>query len=162
MGNKTGIRKERRGLTKESGTYTYGYDALDRLETLMSGGVIMIEETSLVAQQVRLRQWAEQIRDCQNRPEGMDVSTWCALHNITKANYYYRLKRVRKACLDQIPEAAHPAFVELPEPKSKSAMPAVGTPVIRITSSDGLSAEISASVSPEMFRCLIEAFRHAE
>ena len=35
----------------------------------------MIEETSLVAQQVRLRQWAEQIRDCQNRPEGMDVST---------------------------------------------------------------------------------------
>ncbi|WP_330614261.1 hypothetical protein [Coprococcus comes] len=44
----------------------------------------MIEETSLVAQQVRLRQWAEQIRDCQNRPEGMDVSTWCALHNITK------------------------------------------------------------------------------
>ena len=122
----------------------------------------MTEETSLVAQQVRLRQWEEQIRDCQNRPEGMDVSTWCALHNITKANYYYRLKRVRKACLDQIPEAAHPAFVELPEPKSKSAMPAVGTPVIRITSSDGLSAEISASVSPEMFRCLIEAFRHAE
>ena len=129
----------------------------------------MIEETSLVAQQVRLRQWAEQIRDCQNRPEGMDVSTWCALHNITKANYYYRLKRVRKACLDQIPEAAHPAFVELPEPKSKSAMPAVGTPVIRITSSYQTHlffllffAEISASVSPEMFRCLIEAFRHAE
>lgn len=60
----------------------------------------MTEETSLVAQQVRLRQWAEQIRDCQNRPEGMDVSAWCALHNITKANYYYRLKRVRKACLD--------------------------------------------------------------
>ena len=27
VGNKTGIRKERRGLTKESGTYTYGYDA---------------------------------------------------------------------------------------------------------------------------------------
>lgn len=51
----------------------------------------MIEETSLVAQQVRLRQWAEQIRDCQNRPEGMDVSTWCALHNITKANYYYNV-----------------------------------------------------------------------
>ena len=67
--------------------------------TLMSGGVIMTEETSLVAQQVRLRQWAEQIRDCQNRPEGMDVSTWCALHNITKANYYYRLKRGRQMCV---------------------------------------------------------------
>ena len=32
----------------------------------------MAEETSLVAQQIRLSQWAAQIRDCQNRPEGMD------------------------------------------------------------------------------------------
>ena len=37
----------------------------------------MATQTSLVAQQVRLRQWAEQIRECQNRPEGMDVQTWC-------------------------------------------------------------------------------------
>ena len=35
----------------------------------------MAEQTSLVAQQVRLMHWAEQIRECQNRPEGMDVST---------------------------------------------------------------------------------------
>ena len=38
----------------------------------------MAEETSLVAQQIRLSQWAAQIRDCQNRPEGMNVTTWCA------------------------------------------------------------------------------------
>ena len=43
--------------------------------------------------------WAEQIRECQNRPEGMDVSTWCEQNNITKANYYYRLKRVRQMCV---------------------------------------------------------------
>jgi len=42
----------------------------------------MEEETSLIAQQVRLNQWAAQIRDCQNRPKGMDVTTWCAQHNI--------------------------------------------------------------------------------
>ena len=59
----------------------------------------MAEQTSLVAQQVRLMHWAEQIRECQNRPEGMDVSTWCEQNNITKANYYYRLKRVRQMCL---------------------------------------------------------------
>ena len=35
----------------------------------------MAEQTSLVAQQIRLMHWAEQIRECQNRPEGMDVST---------------------------------------------------------------------------------------
>ena len=62
----------------------------------------MATQTSLVAQQVRLKQWAEQIKECQNRPEGMDVKTWCTQNNITKANYYYRLRRVREACLGQI------------------------------------------------------------
>ena len=61
----------------------------------------MASQTSIVAKQVRLMEWAEQIRDCQNRPRKMDVAAWCAQHGITKANYYYRLKRVRKACLDQ-------------------------------------------------------------
>ena len=41
----------------------------------------MATQTSLGAQQVRIRQWAEQIRDCQNRPEGMDVKTWCSQNN---------------------------------------------------------------------------------
>ena len=35
----------------------------------------------------------------------MDVETWCAQNNIIKANYYYRLRRVRKACLDQMQTA---------------------------------------------------------
>ena len=62
----------------------------------------MATQTSLVAQQVRIRQWAEQIRNCQNRPKGMDVETWCTQNNLTKANYYYRLRRVRQICLDHI------------------------------------------------------------
>ena len=89
----------------------------------------MAEQTSLVAQQVRLMHWAEQIRECQNRPEGMDVSTWCEQNNITKANYYYRLKRVRQMYLDQIPEAEKPAFVELPRLKAErtATVPASNT-----------------------------------
>ena len=51
----------------------------------------MATQTSLVAQQVRIRQWAEQIRNCQNRPKGMDVETWCTQNNLTKANYYYNV-----------------------------------------------------------------------
>lgn len=64
----------------------------------------MVSETSLAAQQCRLREWAEQIRDCQNRAEGMSVIEWCSRNGITKANYYYRLRRVRAACLEQFPE----------------------------------------------------------
>ena len=79
----------------------------------------MTQQTSLVAQQVRLMHWAEQIRECQNRPKGMDVSTWCEQNNITKANYYYRLKRVLQMYLNQRPEAEKPAFVELPRLKAE-------------------------------------------
>ena len=76
----------------------------------------MATQTSLVAQQVRIRQWAEQIRNCQNRPKGMDVETWCTQNNLTKANYYYRLRRVRQICLDQMQDTETTAFVELPAP----------------------------------------------
>ena len=59
----------------------------------------MSSQTSLVAEQVRLQQWAAQIQDCKNRPADMKVETWCSEHGITKANYYYRLKRVRPAMI---------------------------------------------------------------
>ena len=61
----------------------------------------MSSQTSLVAEQVRLQQWAAQIQDCKNRPADMKVETWCSEHGITKANYYYRMTEVRKACLEQ-------------------------------------------------------------
>ena len=45
----------------------------------------MKSETSIVAAQCRIREWAEQIRECQNRPEGMKVTDWCKDHGISKA-----------------------------------------------------------------------------
>ena len=74
---------------------------------------IMATQTSLVAQQVRIRQWAEQIRNCQNRPKGMDVETWCTQNNLTKANYYYRLRRVRQICLDQMQDTETTALAAI-------------------------------------------------
>ena len=66
----------------------------------------MSSATTAVAVQYRLKEWAEQIRECQNRPAGMSVVDWCASHGITKANYYYRLRRVREVCLESLaPEA---------------------------------------------------------
>ena len=60
----------------------------------------MSSETTMMAEQYRLREWANQIRGCQSRPSGMSVVSWFACHGITKANYYYRLRRVREACLE--------------------------------------------------------------
>lgn len=55
---------------------------------------------SLVASQYRLQEWAMQIQDCQSRPSTMKVEDWCKDNGITKSCYYYRLRKVRQACLD--------------------------------------------------------------
>ncbi len=71
----------------------------------------MKSHTSLVAQQTRLSEWAEQVSDCQNRPQGMKIDEWCQLHNITKATYYWRLRKVREAFLEAADHS--PDFVEV-------------------------------------------------
>ena len=60
----------------------------------------MKSHTSLVAQQTRLSEWADLIRDYQNHPQGMKNDEWCQLHDITKASYYWRLRKVREAYLE--------------------------------------------------------------
>ena len=126
----------------------------------------MTTQTSIVAQQVRLRQWAEQIQSCRNRPEGMDVETWCSQNNITKANYYYRLRRVREACLEQIPET--PAFVEIPmadhiPAKSPEKLPAMdGQPLLRIHNRAGISIDIFQDMPAEKLQSLVEALAYVQ
>ena len=121
----------------------------------------MSSQTSLVAEQVRLRQWAAQIQECQSRPTDMKVETWCSEHGIIKANYYYRLRRVRKACLEACnPE---PAFVELPIP---AAMPSADfldvKPAAVLRNSRGLTLEIYNHASMDVIRGTMEVLLHAE
>ncbi|MCR1842963.1 hypothetical protein [Murimonas intestini] len=72
----------------------------------------MKSHTSLVAQQTRLSEWAELVRDCQNRPQGMKIDEWCHLHDIMKAWYYWRLRKVREAFLATADNT--PDFIEVP------------------------------------------------
>lgn len=57
----------------------------------------MSSQTSLLAEQVRLRQWAAQIQECQSRPADMEIETWRSGHSITQKSYYYRLRRVGRS-----------------------------------------------------------------
>ncbi len=126
----------------------------------------MTTQTSVVAQQVRLRQWAEQIQACRNRPAGMDVGTWCSQNNISKANYYYRLRRVREACLEQLPET--PTFVEIPmagrvPTKSPEKLPAMdGQPLLRIYNRTGISIDIFQDMPDEKLQSLVEVLAYVQ
>ncbi len=42
----------------------------------------MSSETTMVAEQCRLQEWAAQIWDCQSRSAGMSVVEWCACHGM--------------------------------------------------------------------------------
>ena len=51
----------------------------------------MKSRESEAASQIRLQQWAEEIRDCRNRPANMTVDEWCLQHGMKKANYYWKM-----------------------------------------------------------------------
>ena len=96
----------------------------------------MSPATTAVAVQYRLQEWAAQIRECQNRPAGMSVIDWCAGHGITEANYYYRLRRVRDACLESL----------APEAPMQQIVP-VNTCLLQQETQDDTDARLGLSVS---------------
>ena len=124
----------------------------------------MSSETTMVAEQCRLKEWAAQIRDCQNRPAGMSVVSWCACHGITKANYYYRLRRVREACLEAIREEmpaqqmvpVQPELLQNQEQKGRS--PQTGLDI----SIKEFSIHVTESTSMFLLAEVLKAVQHAE
>ena len=96
----------------------------------------MKTQTSLVSRQCRLREWAEMVHDCQNRPIGMSVGEWCEDHSITKANYYYRMTEVRKACLEQ-------AAIQMPE---QPIVPITDTLLTKVQETNSVSTESTIDV----------------
>ncbi len=53
--------------------------------------------------------------NCQNRAEGISIIEWCSRYGITKVNYYYRLRRVKEAGLNQflVEAAGHTRIVRV-------------------------------------------------
>lgn len=87
----------------------------------------MSSTTTMVATDFRIQEWAGQIRECRNRPSGMKVSEWCDQHGITKSNYYYRLRKVREACLASFPPDAIPPVAQAVVPVPSAVMQPLDT-----------------------------------
>ena len=124
----------------------------------------MSSETTMVAEQCRLQEWATQIRDCQSRPAGMSVVSWCACHGITKANYYYRLRRVREACLETI-QGKMPAQQVVPvQPRLLQQQEQKGSNVQAglDISAKGFSVHVTESTPMPLLAAVLEVIRDAE
>ena len=124
----------------------------------------MKSQTSLVAQQARIDEWSRQIRECNNRPQGMTVEEWCQSQGITKASYYWRLRKVREALLTVADFT--PAFVELKEPKPVPSVTTIAgneisSKVVAIISKNSYSIAITDQASASFLQNLLEALHHA-
>lgn len=129
----------------------------------------MRSRESEIAVQLHLKQWAEDIRDCMNRPENVTVKQWCEQHGITKSNYYWRLRQVRRSCLDAT-QASEKGFVELVAPVETAVtvpvtptieVPTSVTPVAVLRASNGLSVEIAEHASTELIKTLLGVLANA-
>ena len=124
----------------------------------------MSSETTVVAEQCRLQEWAAQIRECQRRPAGMCIASWCACHGITKANYYYRLRRVREACLESIsgenlPQQivrVRPEILRVDEKNSRDAQRGLDISIKEY------SIHVTESSSMSLLEEVLKVVRHAQ
>lgn len=121
----------------------------------------MKSQTSLIAQQTRLSEWTEQIKECQTRPQGMKIDEWCQMHGITKANYYYRLRKVRKAFLEAADMA--PTFVELSASTPEEPIASVEPKIVAILKGNNhLALEITDQASTRFLNTLLGVMNHAQ
>ena len=123
----------------------------------------MSSETSMIAAGFRLQEWAAQIRECQSRPAGMSVASWCADNGITKANYYYRLRRVRETCPEHIPKEIPaqqivPVGPELLQQEQKDGTSQPGLDI----SAKGFSVHVTGATPMDLPAAVLEVLQNAE
>lgn len=95
----------------------------------------------------------------------MTLDTWCGLHEINKATYYYRLRKVRQACLHAM-APPKPEFVELSLPgitkSDGSAESHSSQPIAILRGRNGLFLELLPTASSELVNAVLKGMSHAE
>lgn len=124
----------------------------------------MSSDTTIIATQFRLREWAAQIKECQERPAGMSVADWCACKGINRTNYYYHLRRVREACLESVSNDISQQKIVPVEPmllqqeQNRCSCPDSGLDI----SIKGCSIHVTEGVSMQLLAAVLEVIQSAE
>lgn len=115
--------------------------------------------TKLATSQIRLNEWTAIIKDC--KASGQKVDIYCEQHGLSRDAYYYWLRKVKQAALEQA------GFVELPALSSERPLVKTiekGTAtfetqmIIRINEIEFCVNENSSS---ELVSRMLEIIRHA-
>lgn len=115
----------------------------------------MKSNTSVVARQYRIQQWATQIQECNKRPAGVSIKCWCDEHNVTVANYYYRLREVRKACLENLPtESNTRQLVPVPTELVSTSNTTVNS-FLEVVVND-ICIRVTEATSPELLKMVLQ------
>ena len=109
--------------------------------------------TKLATTQIRMTEWAAIIKDCKS--SGMKVDDYCQLHDISRDAYYYWLRKVKTAALQQA------GFVELPLPEVKSVPETDFTPQLVIKTA-GNEISINNDTPAELIARVLDVIRHAQ
>ena len=64
--------------------------------------------------EIRLAQWTNVLAQCQERPEGQTIKSWCEQNKVSPKQYYYWQRRVRQAVYEKM---------HLPSPSGDSNQP---------------------------------------
>ena len=59
-------------------------------------------KTNAIAKQYQLNEWAQAIKA--QKASGLTIENWCHENNVTKAAFYYRLRKVRQTYLENLEE----------------------------------------------------------
>ncbi|MDE6601614.1 MAG: IS66 family insertion sequence element accessory protein TnpB [Lachnospiraceae bacterium] len=115
---------------------------------------------------VRRASWLGIITECQQRPVNVSVKQWLADNGVKEKAYYYWLRKFRREAFEQIqpPVAAPPAevaFAEFPIPAPTPVRPTAGNNTVAVISANGITIEISNSISEPLLCMLLREVAHA-
>lgn len=109
--------------------------------------------TKIATTQIRIAEWGAIIKDC--KASGMKVDDYCQQHDISRDAYYYWLRKVKTAALQQA------GFVELPMTENNPVLTNDFTAQM-VIKAGGNEIRINNDTPTELITKVLEVIRHAQ
>ena len=59
-------------------------------------------KSTSVKREIRFQQWIQQVKEYNERPDGMSMSAWCKSRGIAQSTFATRLQKVQDRCLESV------------------------------------------------------------